>query len=99
MEVEEALDTSALENNTTTNIKNETDSGTVPNDKDTLVQVNQSTKQEPTQVPKAAASTKPLNENAIPGGPSTMLSNKAISSIQQEAEEEDDDLRSQTPKL
>ena len=39
---------------------------------------------------------KKLDETSIPGGPSSIISNKAVSSIM---EEEDDDERSQTPKL
>jgi hypothetical protein len=107
MEVEETPNTASLENNTTTinsptTEKAETASSTVPHDKETASdqlepQQDQSTKLEPTQASKGVPSSKSLNDNAIPGGLSTILSNKAISSIQQE--EEDDDQRSQTPKL
>ncbi|EPB83562.1 hypothetical protein HMPREF1544_09664 [Mucor circinelloides 1006PhL] len=45
------------------------------------------------------ASEKKLDESSIPGGPSSIISNKAVSSIAAEDAEDDDDQRSQTPKL
>lgn len=44
-------------------------------------------------------SDKKLDESSIPGGPSSIISNKAVSSIVAEDAEDDDDQRSQTPKL
>ncbi|KAF1797692.1 hypothetical protein FB192DRAFT_1335155 [Mucor lusitanicus] len=40
-----------------------------------------------------------LDESSIPGGPSSIISNKAVSSLVAEDAEDDDDQRSQTPKL
>ncbi|KAI8982450.1 hypothetical protein BDF20DRAFT_867036 [Mycotypha africana] len=42
-----------------------------------------------------------IKDNSIPGGPSSLLTNKTISSVQQQEDvnDDDDDQRSQTPKL
>jgi hypothetical protein len=61
--------------------------------------VTTTTTTESTSAHSASIATTKTSENSIPGGPSSLLNNKAISSIQQEEEMEDDESRSQTPKL
>lgn len=39
------------------------------------------------------------SKNEIPGGPSSLISNKALSSVQKEEDMDEDEQRSQTPKL